>query len=214
VVIATGAYDLPNRMDIPGEDLPHVSHYYTEAHAYFRKNVVVVGGANSTADAALEMYRAGVKVTIVHRNEDWAKGLKYWVRPDLENRVKEGSIAARMSARVTRITHKAVEILRADGTPESLPADAVFLLTGYHSDTTLLAHAGVTFDPVELAPTFDATTFETNVPGVHVIGNVTTGRQTGKIFIENGRFHGKTVVDVIARRLARQDAEAQDSVHG
>ena len=214
VVIATGAYDLPNRMDIPGEDLPHVSHYYTEAHAYFRKNVVVVGGANSTADAALEMYRAGVKVTIVHRNEDWAKGLKYWVRPDLENRIKEGSIAARMSARVTRITHKAVEILRADGTPESLAADAVFLLTGYHSDTTLLAHAGVTFDPVELAPTFDATTFETNVPNVHVIGNVTTGRQTGKIFIENGRFHGKTVVDVIARRLARQAAEAQDSVHG
>jgi thioredoxin reductase (NADPH) len=119
-----------------------------------------------------------------------------------------------MSARVTRITHKTVEILRGDGTPEALPADAVFLLTGYHSDTTLLAHAGVTFDPVELAPTFDATTFETNVPGVHVIGNVTTGRQTGKIFIENGRFHGKTVVDVIARRLARQDAEAQDSVHG
>ena len=105
VVIATGAYDLPNRMEIPGEDLPHVSHYYTEAHAYFRKNVVVVGGANSTADAALEMYRAGVKVTIVHRGEDWHKGLKYWVRPDLENRIKEGAIAARMRARVTRITH-------------------------------------------------------------------------------------------------------------
>jgi thioredoxin reductase (NADPH) len=214
VVIATGAYDLPNRMDIPGEDLPHVSHYYTEAHAYFRKNVVVVGGANSTADAALEMYRAGVKVTIVHRRDDWAKGLKYWVRPDLENRIKEGSIAARMSARVTRITHQAVEILKADGTPESLPAEAVFLLTGYHSDTTLLAHAGVAFDPVELAPAFDPETFETNVPGVYVIGNVTTGRQTGKIFIENGRFHGKTVVDVIARRLARQDAIASDSVHG
>ena len=115
VVIATGAYDLPNRMDIPGEDLPHVSHYYTEAHAYFRKNVVVVGGANSTADAALEMYRAGVKVTIVHRGEDWHKGLKYWVRPDLENRVKEGSIAARMRARVTRITHRAVDVVRADG---------------------------------------------------------------------------------------------------
>jgi thioredoxin reductase (NADPH) len=214
VVIATGAYDLPNRMDIPGEDLPHVSHYYTEAHGYFRKNVVVVGGANSTADAALEMYRAGVKVTIVHRRDDWAKGLKYWVRPDLENRIKEGSIAARMSARVTRITHTAVEIVRADGTPESLPAEAVFLLTGYHSDTTLLAHAGVTFDPVELAPAFDPETFETNVPGVHVIGNVTTGRQTGKIFIENGRFHGKTAVDVIAARLARRDLAAQDSVHG
>jgi thioredoxin reductase (NADPH) len=214
VVIATGAYDLPNRMDIPGEDLPHVSHFYSEAHPYFRKNVVVVGGANSTADAALEMYRAGVKVTIVHRRDDWHKGLKYWVRPDLENRIKEGSIAARMSARVTAITAKTVEIVRADGTPESLPADAVFLLTGYHSDTTLLAHAGVAFDPVELAPTYDPETFETNVPGVYVIGNVTTGRQTNRIFIENGRFHGKTVVDVIAQRLAKQAEAAQDTVHG
>jgi thioredoxin reductase (NADPH) len=214
VVIATGAYDLPNRMDVPGEDLPHVSHYYTEAHPYYRKRVVIVGGANSTADAALEMYRAGVHVTIVHRHADWAKGLKYWVRPDLENRVKEGSIAARMSARVTRITPKTVDIVRADGTPESLPADAVFLLTGYHSDTTLLAHAGVTFDPVELAPTFDPETFETNVPGVYVIGNVTTGRQTGKIFIENGRFHGRKVVDVIAQRLAREDEARADTVRG
>jgi thioredoxin reductase (NADPH) len=160
------------------------------------------------------MYRAGVRVTIVHRNDDWAKGLKYWVRPDLENRVKEGSIAARMQAKVTRITPRTVEITRADGTAESLPADAVFLLTGYHSDTTLLAHAGVRFDPVELSPTFDPETFETNVPGVYVIGNVTTGRQTGKIFIENGRFHGKTVIDVIAQRLAAQDEAAQDTVHG
>jgi len=214
VVIATGAYDLPNRMDITGEDLPHVSHYYTEAHPYFRKNVVIVGGANSTADAALEMYRAGVKVTIVHRGEDWHKGLKYWVRPDLENRIKDGAIAARLKARVTRITHKTVEIVRGDGTAESLPAEAVFLLTGYHSDTTLLAHAGVSFDPVELAPAYDPETFETNVPGVYVIGNVTTGRQTNRIFIENGRFHGKTVVDVIAARLAKQDLAAQDTVHG
>ena len=155
VVIATGAYDLPNRMDIPGEDLPHVSHYYTEAHAYFRKNVVVVGGANSTADAALEMYRAGVKVTIVHRGEDWHKGLKYWVRPDLENRIKDGAIAARLGPASPASRTRTVEILRGDGTEESLPAEAVFLLTGYHSDTTLLAHAGVAFDPVELAPAFD-----------------------------------------------------------
>jgi len=214
VVIATGAYDLPNRMDIPGEDLPHVSHYYTEAHPYFRKKVVIVGGANSTADAALEMYRAGVHVTIVHRGDDWHKGLKYWVRPDLENRVKEASIVARMGASVTRITAKAVEIVRKDGTPESLPADAVFLLTGYHSDTTFLANAGVTFDPVGLEPTHDPETFETNVPGVYVIGNVTTGKQTNRIFIENGRFHGKKVVDVIAQRLAAQDEAASDIVRG
>jgi thioredoxin reductase (NADPH) len=214
VVIATGAYDLPNRMDIPGEDLPHVSHYYTEAHPYYRKKVVIVGGANSTADAALEMYRSGVDVTIVHRGDDWHKGLKYWVRPDLENRVKEGSIHARMGAAVTRITPKTVEIVRKDGSPESLPAEHVFLLTGYHSDTTLLAHAGVTFDPVGLEPTHDPETFETNVSGVYVIGNVTTGKQTNRIFIENGRFHGKKVVDVIAQRLAAQDEAASDTVRG
>jgi thioredoxin reductase (NADPH) len=214
VVIATGAYDLPNRIDIPGEDLPHVSHYYTEAHPYFRKRVVIIGGANSAADAALEMYRAGVHVTIVHRSDDWHKGLKYWVRPDLENRVKDASIIARLRTRATRITGKAVEVVSADGSTDSIPADAVFVLTGYHSDTTLLGHAGVTFDPVGLEPTHDPETFETNVSGVYVIGNVTTGKQTNRIFIENGRFHGKKVVDVIAQRLARQDEAVQDIVRG
>jgi thioredoxin reductase (NADPH) len=214
VVIATGAYDLPNRIDIPGEDLPHVSHYYTEAHPYFRKRVVIIGGANSAADAALEMYRAGVHVTIVHRADDWHKGLKYGVRPDLENRIKDASIIARLRARATGITEKAVEVICGDGSRESIPADAVFVLTGYHSDTTLLAHAGVTFDPVGLEPTHDPETFETNVPGVYVIGNVTTGKQTNRIFIENGRFHGKKVVDVIAQRLAREDEAASDTVRG
>ena len=200
VVIATGAYDLPNRMGVEGEDLPHVSHYYTEAHPFYRKRVVIIGGANSAADAALELYRGGVHVTIVHRQADWARGLKYWVRPDLENRVKEGAIAARMETTVTRITPDGV-VIASHGVEETLPADAVFVLTGYHSDTTLLASAGVAFDPIELAPQFDPETFETNVPGIYVIGNVTTGRQTGKIFIENGRFHGKRAVDVIAERL-------------
>jgi thioredoxin reductase (NADPH) len=199
-IIATGAYDLPNRLGVEGEDLPHVSHYYSEAHPFYRKHVVIVGGANSAADAALELYRAGVRVTIVHREADWAGGLKYWVRPDLENRVKEGSIAARMEAVVRRITPEAV-IIEQRGVEDTIPADAVFLLTGYHSDTTLLAHAGVAFDPVELAPHHDPETFETNVPGIYVIGNVTTGRQTGRIFIENGRFHGRKAVDVIADRL-------------
>lgn len=202
VIIATGAYDLPNRLGVEGEDLPHVSHYYTEAHPWFRKRVVIVGGANSAADAALELYRAGARVTIVHRDAEFSKSLKYWVRPDLENRVKEGSIAARMNTIVRRITEDAV-IVESGGVVDSLPADGVFLLTGYHSDTTLLARAGVTFDPEELAPSFDPETFETNVPGIFVIGNVTTGKQTGKIFIENGRFHGKRAVEVIAARLGR-----------
>jgi thioredoxin reductase (NADPH) len=200
VVIATGAYDLPNLLGVDGEGLPHVSHYYTEAHPWYRKRVVIIGGANSAADAGLELYRTGASVTIVHRGADFAPGIKYWVRPDLLNRVKEGSIAARLSTRVRRITPEAV-IVERDGVEEAIPADGVFVLTGYHSDTTLLASAGVAFDPVELTPSFDADTFETNVPGIHLAGNVTTGRQTNRIFIENGRFHGERVIQVIASRL-------------
>jgi thioredoxin reductase (NADPH) len=199
-VIATGAYDLPNPLEVEGEALPHVSHYYTEAHPWYRKRVVIIGGANSAADAALELYRGGAHVTIVHRGADFGQGIKYWVRPDLLNRVKEGSIAARLESRVVRITPDHVETDRL-GVAERLPADGVFVLTGYHSDTTLLASAGVRFDPVELTPSFDADTFETNVPGIYLAGNVTTGRQTNRIFIENGRFHGERVIQVIASRL-------------
>ena len=200
VVIATGAYDRPNPLGVEGEDLPHVSHYYTEAHPWYRKRVVVIGGANSAADAALELYRSGVHVTIVHRRADFSSSLKYWVRPDLLNRVKEGSIEVRLEASVQRITADAVEIRHRDR-HDRLPADAVFALTGYHSDTTLLGRTGVACEPVNLTPQFDPDSFETNVPGVYVAGNVTSGRQTSKIFIENGRFHGERLVQVIAARL-------------
>jgi thioredoxin reductase (NADPH) len=200
VVIATGAFDLPNLIDVPGEDLPHVSHYYREAHPYYRKKVVIVGGANSTADAALDLYRSGAHVTIVHRHPEFSASIKYWVKPDLENRVKEGSIAARMEARITRITPETVTIDQR-GQLDELPADAVLLLTGYHSDKTLFEHAGIHFDPLTLTPDYDRETFETNVPGLYLVGQVTTGIHTGKIFIENGRFHGERAVEVIARRL-------------
>jgi thioredoxin reductase (NADPH) len=208
VVIATGAFDLPNLIGVPGEELPHVSHYYSEAHPFYRKQVVIVGGANSTADAALDLYRSGAHVTIVHRNPQLSASIKYWVKPDLENRIKEGSIAARMEARVTRITPTTVTIEQS-GNIEELPADAVFLLTGYHADTTLFEHAGIRFDPLTLTPDFDPETFETNVPDLYVVGQVTTGRQSGRIFIENGRFHGERVVDVIARRLTGRSARTE-----
>jgi thioredoxin reductase (NADPH) len=168
----------------------------------------VVGGANSTADAALDLYRSGAHVTIVHRHPEFSSSIKYWVKPDLENRVKEGSIAARMEARITRITPESVTIDQR-GTIEELPADAVFLLTGYRADTGLFERAGIHFDPDTLTPDFDAETFETNVPGLYLAGQVTTGRHTGKIFIENGRFHGERVVEVIARRLAARDASTE-----
>ncbi|MPY87116.1 MAG: YpdA family putative bacillithiol disulfide reductase [Luteitalea sp.] len=206
VVIATGAFDLPNMLGVPGEDLSHVSHYYSEAHAYFKKQVVIVGGANSAADAALDLYRSGANVTLVHRGEDFSSSLKYWVRPDLENRVKEGAIKAWRQARVVAIRPKDV-LIETEGARHVLPADAVLLLTGYRSDTTLFAAAGVTFDPVTSVPAFDAGTFETNVPGIFLAGAVITGRNSGKIFIENGRFHGAEVVRLIHERLRMDVAD-------
>jgi thioredoxin reductase (NADPH) len=200
VVIATGAYDIANRIDVAGEDLPHVSHYYTQPHPYFRKRVVIVGGKNSAAEAALDLFRAGAKVTIVHRGAALADSIKYWVKPDIENRIKEGSIAARFTARLVEIRPTSV-VVEQDGATDEIPADAVFLLTGYGSDTTLLRNSGVDLNSDICGPVFDPETFETNVPGLYVAGAVVAGRQSGKIFIENGRFHGEKVIEAIINRL-------------
>jgi thioredoxin reductase (NADPH) len=199
VVIATGAYDVANLCNVPGEDLAHVSHYYTQPHAYFRRRVVVVGGKNSAAEAALDLYRAGASVTLVHRRPALGDSIKYWVKPDIENRISEGSIAARFDTSVVAITPAAVVVER-EGVREELPADAVFLLTGYRSDDTLLRHAGVDIDPVTCGPVFDPHTFETTVEGLYVAGAVVAGRESGKIFIENGRFHGQQVIQAILGR--------------
>jgi thioredoxin reductase (NADPH) len=200
VVIATGAYDIPNRIDVPGEDLPHVSHYYTQPHPHFRKRVVIVGGKNSAAEAALELYRAGAQVTLIHRRPTLGDSIKYWVKPDIENRIKESSIAARFGTTVLEIRPTNVLVER-DGLREEIPADTVFLLTGYSSDNTLLRAAGVEIDPATCGPVFDPETFETNVPGIYVAGAVIAGVQSGKIFIENGRFHGERVIESIVDRL-------------
>ncbi|HUF48121.1 MAG TPA: YpdA family putative bacillithiol disulfide reductase [Vicinamibacterales bacterium] len=202
VVVATGAFDRPNRLDIPGEDLPHVSHYYREAHTGYRQRVVVVGGKNSAADAALELYRAGATVTLVHRGEALGESIKYWVKPDLENRIAEGAIAARFRTRVVEITPDHVQLVGPDG-ERSEPADAVLLLTGYHSDPTLLESAGAALDETTGAPVHDPETFETTVPGLYVVGSCVAGTESGRIFIENGRFHGAAAVTAAARRLRR-----------
>jgi thioredoxin reductase (NADPH) len=199
VVLAIGYFDRPVMLGIPGEDLPHVRHFYSEPHLYYRQRVVVVGGANSAAEASLEMYRTGVHVTLVHRNAELKSTIKYWVRPDIENRIKEGSIAARFSTLVKEIRPASIVVTGPDGTEDEIAADAVLLLTGYRADQDLMARAGVTFGPRN-APTFHPDTFETNVPGLFVAGGAMAGDDTGTVFIENGRFHGEKIVEVIAGR--------------
>ena len=202
LVLATGYYDHPNLLGIPGEDLPHVSHYYSEPHPFYRKPVVVVGGKNSAAIAALELHRAGAQVTLVHRRPALADSIKYWIRPDIENRIKDGSIAARFSARVLEIRPRTVVLGDAAGAAER-PAEGVFLLTGYHPELELLRAVGVVFDPVTLKPLCDPDTLETNVSGLFVAGAVVAGRETGRIFIENGRFHGEAIVRAILGQAVR-----------
>ena len=198
VVLATGAYDIVNRMGVPGEDLPHVSHYYTQPHPFFRKRVVIVGGKNSAAEAALDLFRAGASVTIVHRRAALGESIKYWVKPDIENRIKEGSIAARFNTTVREILPTEV-LVESNGRRDAIPADGVFLLTGYGADTTLLRAAGVELDPESRGPVYDPTTFETNVPGIYVAGAMVAGIHSGKVFIENGRFHGQQVIRAIVK---------------
>jgi thioredoxin reductase (NADPH) len=204
IVLAIGYYDIPNVLGIPGEELPHVSHYYTDAHPYYRQRVVVVGGKNSAAEAALELFRGGAHVTLVHRHAALGDSIKYWVRPDIENRIKEGSIAARFESCVVEIRPTAVVIER-QGQREEIPAEGVFLLTGYQPDAELMKGAGVEVEPDTLAPALSQETFETNVPNLFLAGGCVAGKATGNIFIENGRFHGEKIIRVLADRLANAD---------
>jgi thioredoxin reductase (NADPH) len=203
VLMAIGYYDHPNVMGVPGEHLPHVAHYYREPHPHYRQRVVVVGGRNSAAETALELHRAGALVTVVHRRAALANSIKYWVKPDIENRIAESSIAARFESSVVEIRPTEVLIER-HGVREELPADAVYLMTGYHADSQLLRSAGVAVDPDTDAPVYDPKTFETNVPNLFVAGGAVSGKDTAPIFIENGRFHGEAIVEVLANRLALQ----------
>jgi thioredoxin reductase (NADPH) len=200
VVLAIGYYDHPNRLGVPGEDLPHVAHYYRDAHACYRQRVVIVGGKNSAAEAALELFRAGAHVTLVHRRSTLGASIKYWVKPDIDNRIAEGSIPARFETRVMAITPESVEV-EHQGQRDTLPADRVFLLTGYHADFTLLEACGIGVDPDSGVPAYDPATLESNVPNVFLAGGVVAGKDTAPVFIENGRFHGERLVKVLTERL-------------
>ena len=209
VVLAQGAYDFPNRLNVPGEDLPHVSHFYREPHSHFRRDVVIVGGKNSAAEAALELYRAGARVLLVHRQAALGESIKYWVKPDIENRIKEGAVRARFQTRVVEITPGKV-VLEGPAGVSRERADAVFLLTGYRSDTSLLKAAGAEVEPTEGAPVHNPDTFETTVPNLYVIGAFVAGKQSGKIFIENGRFHGEVVIKEIKARSSKVEGRTSN----
>jgi thioredoxin reductase (NADPH) len=200
VIIATGYYDLPNYLDIPGEDLPKVHHYYDDPHPYYDLDVVVIGGKNSAAIAALELWRHGARVTLVHRGPSMHRHVKYWILPDIENRIKNGEIAAHFNSRVTEISPDTVTMETPDGT-RMIPNDTVFALTGYHPDFDFLTALGVRFEGKDRLPVCNPDSLESNVSGVYLAGVIVAGSRTNEIFIENGRFHGRQIADDLKRKL-------------
>lgn len=198
VVVATGFFDVPNRMHVPGESLPKVTHYFREPFPYAHQRVVVVGAKNSAAKAALQCYRHGAEVTLVVRGPAVSDKIKYWLRPDLENRIKEGSIRAYFNTTVSAITETSV-ILQTPGGAEEIPNDWVLAMTGYRPDYGFLHTLGLAFhdDPAQ-TPVYDEVTFETNRPGVYLAGTVCGGLRTSRWFIENGRFHAEQIMRHIA----------------
>ena len=197
-IIATGYYDLPNVLGIPGEELPKVTHYYTDPHPYYRRKVAVVGGGNSAVVAALDLWRHGAEVTLIHREPALSHHIKYWVRPDIENRIKEGSIRALAESNVKEITAHAICVQRQNGEVLRIENDFALALTGYHPDFRFLRDIGVEIDPQTQRPRCDPQTLESNVPGIYLAGVIIAGMDTNEIFIENGRFHGQKIAEAIA----------------
>ena len=201
VVVATGYFGSPNYLRVPGEDLPHVAHVYREGHEAFDQDVVVVGGGNSAAEAALDLWRSGARVTLVHFLPEFDKKIKPWVLPDFLNRAKEGSIGTRWNARVRRIEPGSVTIDTGAG-EERLAADFVYVMTGFAPNMDLLRQVGVPIDATTGIPAHDATTLETTVPGLFIAGVVVAGFDANKVFIENGRYHGDKIVAPLLGRSA------------
>ena len=199
IVLAIGYYDNPNTIGIPGEDLPHVSHYYSEAHPFYDRDVVVIGGKNSAVEAALDLFRGGARVSLVHRGTELGHTVKYWIRPDIENRLKKHEITPYLNSRVLEITTDRVKIAQ-NGDRREIPAQHVFALTGYHPTTKFFDQLGIRYDPDTLRPEYNSQTFETNLKGAYLAGSVVGGRINGEVFIENGRFHGEVLMKAIAGR--------------
>jgi thioredoxin reductase (NADPH) len=200
IVVATGYYDRPNYMNIPGEDLPKVMHYYKDPHPYFDMDVLVIGAKNSASIAALELWRRGSRVTMVHRGPEIHRNVKYWIKPDIENRIKNGEVTAHFNTCVLEIRQNSVRIKTPEGERE-IKNDFVFALTGYHPDYEFLKSLGIELTSPEMRPVCDLQTFESNVPGIYVAGCVVSGSKTSEIFIENGRFHGRQIADDLKTKL-------------
>jgi thioredoxin reductase (NADPH) len=198
IIVAIGYFDYVNSLDISGEDLPKVSHYYKDAHPFYDRDVAVIGGANSAAIAALDLHRHGARVTMIHRGHQLRRTIKYWILPDIENRIANGEVKAHFQTVVTEIKPSLIRIRNlVTGEDLELPNDFVFALTGYHTDNDFLRSMGIEIDPETMKPAFNHETMESNVRGIYLAGVVTAGKETGKIFIENGRFHGEQIINAI-----------------
>ena len=195
VIIATGYYDNPNMLDIPGEDLNKVSHYYSECHPYFQKKVAVIGGSNSAAETALDLYRNGnVEVTLIHRSEAMGQKVKYWVLPDINNRIKRGEIKAFFSSSVEEIKETEIVVTTPEGI-KRLENDFVVVMTGYHPDVDFLMKIGIELDLDTCISKHNPQTLESNKKGIYLAGSIVAGKMTNRIFIETGRFHGSQIFD-------------------
>ena len=200
VVLSTGYYDVPNLLNVPGEELDKVLHYYKEAHPYYNHDVAVVGAKNSAAIAALELLWTGARVTLIHRGPGISDSVKYWIKPNIENRIKSGEIAAYFHSKVARIERDSIQVATPDG-EITIANDFVFALVGYRPDLKFLNAAGISLEPDTGRPRTDPETLESTRPGVYLAGVIVAGMHTNEIFIENGRFHGHVIARSIAERI-------------
>ena len=200
-ILATGFFANPRRLEVPGSDLPHVHVRYVSGYPFHGRDVVVVGGKNSAAEAALDLYRHGARVTLVHRGADLHERVKYWIRPDLENRIAAGAIRALFSSRIAAIETDRCRVASPRG-EIAVPADAVFPLIGYEPDFELFERCGIRLEGERKVPAHDPETLESNVPDVYLAGAILGGREVGRIFIENSRHHASRIAESIARRRA------------
>ena len=206
VIIATGYYDNPNMLDIPGENLSKVSHYYSECHPYFQKKMAVIGGQNSAAEAALDLYRnGGAEVTLIHRGEAMGKEVKYWILPDINNRIRRGEIKAYFSSTVKQIQETEISISTPDGM-KRLENDFVLAMTGYHPQVGFLKKMGIEVDPETCIAKHNPETLETQVKGIYLAGAIVSGKMTNRIFIETGRYHGEQIFKNLTNQGARLGA--------